>query len=90
MKQTFKFNPETDISEVDQFGFINITKSIQNGYVPGTNSSVQLEFDGCDDPSAIVGKPSDVFEAMRMQDAIISSLKSNSVSSDSSPDKGEK
>lgn len=78
MRQEIKYNPETDISEVDQFGFVDINKAFQNGYVPGNNSSVTLDFDGEDvDPSSIIGKPSDVFEAMRMQDSIMSGLKAS-------------
>lgn len=82
MKQIIKHNPETDIAEVDQFGFIDINKAFQNGYVPGNNSSVTLDFDGEVDPSAIMGKPSDVFEAMRMQDSMMNSLKSANYSKD--------
>lgn len=74
MVQIIKYNSETDIAEVDQFGFIDITKAVQNGYVPGSNSSVTAEFDDCDDPSAIVGKPSDAFEAMRMQDSLMKGI----------------
>lgn len=74
MVQYLSHNPDTDIAEVDQFGFVDITKAFQNGYVPGDNSSVSLEFDDCDDPSAIIGKPSDAFEAMRMQDSLMKGI----------------
>lgn len=86
MRQIIEFNPESDISEVDQFGFVDINKAFQNGYVPGSNSSTTLDFDGTDiDPSAIIGKPSDVFEAMRMQDSLMKGIdnsRSSSVKSD--------
>lgn len=88
MRQTCEYNPEKDIAEVDQFGFVDVTKALQNGYVPGSNSSISIEFDNCEDPSAILGKPGDVFEAMRMQNSLMDGIK-NSNSSSSSSKEGE-
>lgn len=82
MRQTCEYNPEKDISEVDQFGFVNITRAMQNGFVPGSNSSISVEFDDCEDPSVIIGKPGDVFEAMRMQNQIIEGIKNASYNKD--------
>lgn len=75
MKQEIKYDSVKDLAEVDQFGFIDINKAFANGYVPGSNSSVTVEFDDAEDPSAIIGKPSDVFEAMRMQDVLMAGIK---------------
>lgn len=82
MEQTIKFNPEVDLQEVDQFGFIDLVKAFQNGYVPGNNNSSQLEFTDCEDPSAILGKPTDAFEAMRMQDSLVKGIKGSSTKVD--------
>lgn len=72
------FNKDRDIQEVDQFGFIDLIKSFQNGYVAG-NSDIKAEsFNEIEDPASIIGKPTDVFEALRMQDNMIESVKSAS------------
>lgn len=72
------FDKYRDIQEVDQFGFIDLVKSFQNGYVEG-NSDIKAEaFNEIEDPASIIGKPSDVFEALRMQDTVIESVKSAS------------
>ena len=72
------FNKDRDIQEVDQFGFIDLIKSFQNGYVEG-NSDIKAEaFNEIEDPASIIGKPTDVFEALRMQDTMIESVKSAS------------
>lgn len=84
MKQKFRdFVEGEDICEVDQFGYVDVNRAFQNGYVPGNNESVTADYNECEDPSAIMGKPSDVFEAMRMQDTIMSNMKSSGYSKDS-------
>lgn len=59
-----EYDPEVDIKEVDQFGYIDLRQAITDGFVP---ASAQVEADGyndIEDLGSIVGKPSDVFEAM--------------------------
>lgn len=77
------YNPKKDLQEVDQFGYTDLVKAFQNGYVPGEAESIAEGFNEIEDPASIIGKPSDAFEAMRMQDAIIASQKSNNASSGS-------
>lgn len=80
------FNKDKDIQEVDQFGFIDLVKSFQNGYVEG-NSDIKAEsFNDIEDPASILGKPSDVFEALRMQDAALESAGSVSAKKSESND----
>lgn len=69
------FNKDKDLQEVDQFGYIDLVKSFQNGYVAGDVEAVAENFNDIDDPASIVGKPRDCFEAMRMQDAIVANAK---------------
>lgn len=91
MFQELKFDKKRDLAEVDQFGFVNITESIANGYVPNDLTNVADNFDGVDiDPESIIGRPKDTFEAMRMQDTIASDLskvKKSNQKSDSSDNK---
>lgn len=82
MVQIIKFDSQHDIAEVDQFGFVDINKAFQNGYVPGENSSVVLEYNNIEEPSSIVGKPSDAFEAMRMQDSLVKGIQTSSKKDD--------
>lgn len=69
------YNDITDIKEVDQFGFVDLNECMANGQVPSTVSNTEDEYNGIDDPSSILGKPHDVFEAYRMQDYVKSAGK---------------
>lgn len=65
-----KYNPVKDISDVDQFGFIDLEECLANGEVPATIADSEDQYNGIDDPNEILGKPSDVFDAYRMGDYI--------------------
>lgn len=65
-----KYNPVKDISDVDQFGFIDLQECLANGEVPSTIADSEDQYNGIDDPNEILGKPSDVFDAYRMGDYI--------------------
>lgn len=84
-----KYNPKRDIKEVDQFGFCNLTESVKNGYVPNNLEASPDSFNGIESPDAILGKPSDQFEAMRMQDSLVKSLKGSKKVASASTDKNE-
>ena len=64
------FNDITDIKEVDQFGFVDLNECMANGQVPSSVSNTEDEYNDINDPSSILGKPHDVFEAYRMQDYV--------------------
>lgn len=55
---------------VDQNGFVDIIKVINSNSLPATEADGADVYNGIDDPGSILGKPSDVFEAMHMQQAI--------------------
>lgn len=80
VQNSAKFDKVKDLQEVDQFGYIDLVKSFQNGYVAGDVESVAERFNDIEDPASIVGKPKDCFEAMRMQDAIIANAKKGTMS----------
>ena len=61
------YNEMTDIHDVDQFGFVDLVECLENGQVPSTISDSEPQYNDIDDPGSILGKPSDVFEAYRMQ-----------------------
>lgn len=66
----FKRNPRRTKKPVDQFGFVDVVKIMQSNSLPALENEGSDVYNGIDDPSSILGKPSDVFEAMAMQSAI--------------------
>lgn len=66
----FKRNPRRTKKTVDQFGFVDVVKIMQSNSLPALENEGSDVYNGIDDPSSILGKPSDVFEAMAMQSAI--------------------
>lgn len=64
------YNEVTDLSDVDQFGFVDLVECMSNGQVPSTVSDTEVSYNDIDDPASILGKPADVFEAYRMQDYV--------------------
>lgn len=65
-----KYNPEKDIMQVDDFGFIDLVDVMAKGEVPGNIGIDESMYNEIDDPSTIYGKPYDNFSALRMMDAI--------------------
>ena len=64
------YNEITDNNAVDQYGFVDLAESIKNGVVPSSISNTEDDYNDIEDPSSIIGKPHDVFEAYRMMDAV--------------------
>ena len=76
MKCVCKFNKNRDLQQVDQFGFVDINKSVLEGFVPNDLGDPAIGYDAPEvDPESIVGKPSDAFAAMRMQDSLASGIR---------------
>lgn len=81
MLSVCKFDKDKDIQEVDQFGFVDLCKSSAEGFVPNDIGTSADSFDGKEvDPESILGKPSDRFEAMRMQESLASAIRKESKS----------
>lgn len=73
MKCICNFNPDKDIREVNSIGFIDLAVVLKSGIVPSNLDESQIQYNGIEEPSSIIGSPSDVFEAYRMTNDIISS-----------------
>ena len=69
-KRRFAFNPLRDKQAVEQFGFVDVRKVLETNAIPAEVSEGSEVYNGIDDPSSILGKPHDVFEAMAMKQAI--------------------
>lgn len=66
----FERNPRKTKKPVDQFGFVDVVKIMDTKSIPASAAEGAEVYNGIDDPSSILGKPGDVFEAMAMQSAI--------------------
>lgn len=63
-----EFNEIRDIHDVDQFGYVNLAECLENGIVPSEIADSEANYNDVDDPSSIIGKPRDVFEAYTLKD----------------------
>ena len=62
-----QFNPEIDEADVDQFGFVDMREAIANNVIVGSADINQQSFNNIEDPSTIIGKPRDIFDAMAVE-----------------------
>lgn len=72
------YDEERDNAPVCQYGFVDLSAAIANGAVPSSISNTEVEYNDIEDPSTILGKPHDIFEAYRMQDYVKSAGKKES------------
>lgn len=73
------FNPVRDKSDVDQYGFVDLSAIIRDNVAPAVDSDGHpVGYSGIDDPNVIVGKPDDVFDSFRMRHDIAAAVKSKS------------
>lgn len=70
MEVKTSYNPVSDIAPVEQFGFVNLVESLANGFIPTEISNTEDSYNDIDDPSLIVGKPRDTFEAITMMEQV--------------------
>lgn len=62
----YHYDPLRDNTPVSQTGYINLNKAFESHTIPSVIDDVEVAYNEIEDPSAILGKPSDVFEAYRM------------------------
>lgn len=67
MEQRCTYNRTVDRCPVVPDQAIRLGKSVELGKVPSTVGFDSMHFNGIDNPSDIIGRPSDNFEAMQMQ-----------------------
>lgn len=78
-----------NIYAVSQIGFVNLRVAMASGSVPADLSGTENATNGIDDPRSIIGKPDDVFSAMRANKAYKDISKSEGGAPSSvSPDNG--
>lgn len=64
------YNPDRDIQAVVPTEVIDICDAFVNGLIPENVVAPDTEYDGCDNPDAIVGRPANEFEAVHMTQGI--------------------
>lgn len=69
------YNPEFDRQAVDQTGIIDVREAFVNGVIDGSVSVVAESFNGVLDPSVILPRPKDQFEAMRQAEYVRTTLR---------------
>lgn len=65
MNTNCKYDAKKDISPLVPDLDVNLTEAIATGSVPG--AGVPVEFNGIEETSQILGRPSDVFDAIEHQ-----------------------
>lgn len=64
------FDPVKDLTPVDQFGFVDLKVALAESVVPSQMPGADSDYNGIDDPGQVLGKPSDIFEALDAQKAL--------------------
>lgn len=65
-----KFDAERDMQAVEPFGFVDLKDALVNNCVPSQIADTDSDYNGIEDPESIIGTPSDVFDALRMQSEV--------------------
>lgn len=61
----FVYVVNVDISEVDQFGIIDLRAAFVNHVVPENVALSDESFNNVEDAQTLIGRPTDVFDAIR-------------------------
>lgn len=65
MERKLVYDPDHDLHEVDQFGFVDLRSAYERGTIPGDMSFEELEFNQVADPTVLLPKSDDVFDRLR-------------------------
>lgn len=60
------YNPDRDLQDVDQFGYIDLNRAYVEGVVLGDTKSDARQYNNIEDPRSIIGRPDDTFDALMM------------------------
>lgn len=70
----FSYNPEVDLQEVDQFGFINLSECYEKGIIPGGVDLTDESFNGVSAPGTLISRSQDVFDGLRKAEYVKNQL----------------
>ena len=69
-QENLKYDPVRDVAPVQPYGFIDLRKALETKRIPADASAVPAAFNGIEDPAAVLGRPSDAFDSLAMQETI--------------------
>lgn len=64
------FNPRIDKTPVSSLGYVDLKSAMVNHALPSQIAESETDYNGIEDPASIMGRPTDVFEAMEMQSRV--------------------
>lgn len=64
------FDPVRDLAPVDQYGFIDLKVALASSNIPSQLPDSDSDYNGIQNPEAVLGKPRDIFEAIDAQAAL--------------------
>lgn len=59
------FDPQRDIKAVEPFGFVDLQNAFVHGVIESNIADTEESYNGIEDPTVVLGKPRDVFDAMQ-------------------------
>lgn len=68
--EPYEVRPRTDLYLVPQIGWIDLRVAYASGVISGDIESVEGNYNEIDDPRSILGKPDDVFSALRASSSV--------------------
>lgn len=71
MRVECKYDPKRDIQQVEPFGSVDLASMNASSSVPAVVPLSEEKYNGIDDPNSIAGRPSDQFDAMQANKAIV-------------------
>lgn len=69
------YDPKFDRQAVDQTGVLDVREAFVNGAIDGSVSVSAEHFNGVQDPSVLLPRPKDQFEALRQAEYVRTSLR---------------
>lgn len=59
------FNPVRDMKPVEPFGFVDLQNALVNGVIESQIAESDEDYNGIEDPTVVIGKPRDIFDAIQ-------------------------
>lgn len=81
-----EYDPQVDIEEVDQFGFVDLRAAYETHTIPGDLTASEESFNGVEDPDSLLGRASDVFDSIRKGQRVENSKAAAEANASSSAD----
>lgn len=72
--RNYDFDPNRDLQEVEQFGFVNLAQSFDKGIIPGGVDLTEQDFNGVNNPGSLIPRSMDVFDGLRKRDYVQAQL----------------